>query len=284
MNSDAQEIPKNDHLKHLRELSKELKECAIRIEANWRLQILWLAFGIAIILGWDAQVLKSAWLDASSLSNSVVRIVSRIVVSLLLLYYFFQFGILLREYREKKISAGLARLNFCSHSATKHTEKKYTKHLDSTHSQFEFFFRPTGNREVWGVILYLSIATGSMHGIGSFLVYDISQNIYVELRAIGCVSFLGLFAVVYWAILFVLYFGHLNRLKKSEKSASDKGINGVNQIQMYGRSLKASWLTGVTTILVFGFLVWQTGCEVWPSESSTQATNYSTPIKHPFAP
>lgn len=103
------QVPQVDHLKHLRELSKQLGSCKDNLETNWRLQMLFLALGVAVVLGLDTQVLEAQLINPSTLDPLTLRVVSRLIVSLLLLYSFFQFGILLGEYRETKRAASVAK-------------------------------------------------------------------------------------------------------------------------------------------------------------------------------
>ncbi|MEO0912930.1 MAG: hypothetical protein AAFY59_08065, partial [Pseudomonadota bacterium] len=86
----------------LKLLSTQLEDTKSEIEANWRLQILALVAGIAILAGMDVGVVKA--LTAFEPGDQArAEIFARLIVAVLLLYLFFRFGVFLGEYRDRKL-------------------------------------------------------------------------------------------------------------------------------------------------------------------------------------
>ncbi|MEP6065501.1 MAG: hypothetical protein ABJ246_06675 [Paracoccaceae bacterium] len=225
-----------DHLKHLREISGQLIDCKKELEANWRLQVLFLALGFSVLFGFDAAVLASLLFKPEGVNADIVKIATRVTISLLLLYYFFQFGILLGKYRETKRRANYAKkLNTVSAAddvglgnlkdGEKNTLEIYVQNLDSPYSQFEFFFREWTDYRTIGVLFYLVVMTAAMHGLGAFLLYDLFQNHLGPPWDICSI----VAPLVYAFIIGCLYCGHCARIKEADDDGDSFGLTPAQE-------------------------------------------------------
>lgn len=264
------EHQKVDHLKHLRELSQQLISCKDNIETNWRLQVLFLALAAAVVLGLDAEVMELQFIKTQKLDPLTLQIASRLIVSLLIFYSFFQFGILLGEYRETKRAASIAKSFVASESNKaassvkggqaepdlhKEAEHQYINNLDSTFTQFEFFFRESKDFRMWGVVGYLVLMNSIMHGLGAFLVFDVAWNLYPSWMSIGFFLLLAVYAVG----LSALYIGHHKRIQGIESTVELEARlqdGPLNKDALADRASKVGWITVIGAIFVFSILAY----------------------------
>lgn len=212
----------------------QLDASRTEMEKNWRAQLLVGAAGAAVLFGLDVQIAKA--MVGAEFDESAARAVSRLAIAGLSLFLFYRFGVLLSEFRDRRVAA--ERIAELYVDGLPRKLGVDAQRLAMTNSHFDFYVWPGPRRFVWPLLLVTSAINAALHALGFSLGWR-----GVELIAGGHRLALAAFALVYVVPLLALYYGHCAML-------ADKRGRGAPYQMLYRRSI---WLAAITVALSVGF-------------------------------